>query len=246
MINGLKAFNFAAMAFDPLGQKNFILHYLKHCPHIKVICSSLDISWLDFEDGNYTWKDFVGKSKGYMYDSSHAFWPGGVSREFKDIICQVPLPNPRDTLYLGFCYPPSTPPGPGWGADPPPVNSTLIKWTTSDTFYQQNLATIIMLADTLRSRGIHWFMINCPVSPNYRNTEGYSLAGPSWTTAGSIIQDMLGIERSNTFFHFYDANMDGNHDYGPEEGGDEYHLNGQGAAKLSGRLNTLIDSILTK
>jgi len=243
MINGLKAFNFAAMAFDLLGQKNFILHYLKHCPHIKVICSSFDIFWIDNQDGNYTWKIYVGQSKGYLYDSSHAFWPGGVSREFKNIICQIPLPNPFDTLNRGF-YWASPSAGPGWGADPPPFNPNSITWTTADTFYQQNLATIIMLADTLRSRGIHWIMINCPESPNYRHVDSYTLAGPSWTTAGSIIQDMRGLERSNTFFHFYDANMDGNHDYGPEDGCDEDHLSGQGAAKLTARVDSIIHTIL--
>jgi len=240
MITGLKAINMAAPLADPLTQKNIILCYLvKHTSRIKVVCSSLDIGWLANADGDISWKSGLGQSTGYKYDSCHAFWAGGVSSDFRTSIRQVPIPTTGDTVNIGFVGQGSL----GWGANPPPINGS-ITWDTTDANYQHNFTTIAMLADTLRSRGVHWIVINFPVSPNYRTTAAYNGEGPSWSTAHAIIQQVRGIEVSNQYFHFYDANVDGNHDYTDQDAYDENHLSGQGAAKLSGRVDSLIHSIV--
>jgi hypothetical protein len=243
MITGFKTLNMAYQGGDLLGQKISILNYiLKHCSNIKLICSGLDIWWLNHYYGNTP--TAVGQTKGYLYDSSHAFWPDGVTKDFKDIIRQVPIPCPDDTANCGFVGLPSS----GWGPNPPPTDgsSQSISWTIADTNYQQNLATISMLADTFRNRGIHWIMINFPVSPNYKGTDWYTGSGPSPETAQDIIQNLLDIEASNRFFHFFDANIDVIHDYVYEDFSDVSHLSAQGAAKLSPKVNTIIDSILKK
>lgn len=116
MITGLKSYNLAAFGGDLLGQKNFILYYIAaHCPNVKVICSSLEIFWINHRNGNFTWESGFGKSKGFLYDSCHSFWHDGVSNDFKDIIRQIPIPAWWDTLNLGFAPLPSN----GWGSDPP-------------------------------------------------------------------------------------------------------------------------------
>jgi hypothetical protein len=139
---------------------------------------------------------------------------------------------------MGFIPVPSQ----GWGTDPPP---TLIFWDTTNPNYRQNLALITMLADTLRSRGIHWIMINFPVSPNFRHTgDYYTEGGPSWPTAHVIIQYLQELDSSNAFFHFYDANMDGNHDYSDDEALDCNHLSAQGAVRMSRRVDSIIHTVL--
>jgi hypothetical protein len=87
-------------------------------------------------------------------------------------------------------------------------------------------------------------MIDYPVSPYYKNTEYYGPFGPSRTTAHEITHALRVLEISNRFFHLYDANMDGNHDYADAEAGNENHLVYAGAEKLSARLDSLIHEIL--
>jgi hypothetical protein len=201
----------------------------------------MDIFYYGYLEGNVTWKICVGQSKGYAYDSCHAFWRGRVSRDFMDIIHQVPILNPTDTENLGFTGLPSW----GWGDDPPYFNTGVsLSWDTTDPIYQQNLAMTIMVADTLRLKGIHWLVINFPLSPNYQHIAAYSAGGPSKQTAHEIIQNMRDLEGANRFFHFYDANIDGNHDYAYEDFFDEYHLSGQGAARLSRRVDSIIHTII--
>lgn len=242
LITGLKAFNMAASGAAFFWQNVSILNYiLKDCPNIKVICSTLDMGFLNNPTGESKLEAGLVQSNGYAYDSCHAFWTGGVSSDFVNAVLQVPLPNPDklDTTRLGFL---STSCG-GWGGTPVRVVS-FPAWTTADSTYQKNLAIMVMIADTLRSRKIHWIMVNYPVSPYYKGTDYYSIYGPSWQTAEDILQQMRDIEASNPFFHLYDANMDGNHDYGDAEARDCDHLCDVGAAKFTPRLNALIDSIL--
>jgi hypothetical protein len=159
-----------------------------------------------------------------------------------EIIRQVPLPTSNDTLNMGFHALPSM----DWGTDPPPVSANPITWDTTDPIYIQNISTITILADTLRSRGIHWIVINFPVSYFYKNSNNYSFWGPSWPTAKGILQQMRNLETTNQFFHLYDANKEGNHDYMDEDAFDSDHLSAVGANKLTARLDMLIDSILNK
>jgi hypothetical protein len=242
VFTGLKTLNMGALAADLLGQKNIILNYiLKHSLKTRVICSSFDIGWLNEPDGNHSWKDGIGQSKGYLYDSSRAFWPYGVSSDFKDIIRNVPVPCPQYVENSGFQPVGMT----GWGPDPPPFSGgSTLQWDTTDPNYRQNLSTITMLANTLRSRGIHWIMINFPLCPLYKNTPSYTPEGPSWSTAHEIIQNMQELERSNLFFHFYDVYNFGDNDYIYEDFFGESHLDSLGAEKMSSRVAILIDSIL--
>jgi uncharacterized protein (TIGR02171 family) len=238
----LNCYNLASPANAILGQKILILNYiLKHCPNIKMICTSFDLYWLMLPDGDYTWRNGVGQSKGYIYDSTHAFWPGTVSNDFKEIIRSIPITYSFDTACMGFFGNPSN----NWGGDPPPIWETPL-WDTTDENYKKNMSTIRMLTDTLRNRGVHFLVINFPISPYYKNTGYYSWAGPSRNTAHEIISVMERLDTTNAFLHFYDANMDGDHDYGNDEAANEAHLSELGAVKLTGRVDSLIHSILGK
>jgi hypothetical protein len=55
---------------------------------------------------------------------------------------------------------------------------------------------------------------------------------------------MRRLESTNPYFHFYDANCDGNHDYGDAEAYDPNHLSEFGVTKLSTRLDSIISTIL--
>jgi hypothetical protein len=245
-IIGLKSINLGYPGGDLAGEKELILHYIiPHCPKIKVICSGLDPGWLRNINGDFSWiQHGVGQSKGYSYDSAYLFWPNGVNNEFKNIMATIPLSHPECDANRGIV---SEETGWGWGPNPPQLPTDYsLTWSFYDNNCQNNFTTIRMLADTLKKTDIHWIIINYPVAPYYVNTDAYSYWGPSRETAYDIISQLKRIEDSNPYFHLYDANNNGNHDYGESEAADKNHLNLFGAEKLTGRVDTLIDSILKK
>jgi uncharacterized protein (TIGR02171 family) len=234
---GKTAYNMASAGCDLIGRNIIIMNYiLKHCPTIKFICSCLDFGYLNTPGGNIFWSSGIGQSKGYVYDSCHEFWPGGVSRDFKYVISGVPIPVPNDTGKMGFADAPSL----GWSTDVPRGDP----FTVSDSVCRQNLAAIHRVADTLRSRGVHWITVVFPFTPLYHGTDYYETVPRQ--TAYDIIQDLRQLETSNSFFHFYDAYLDGSNDYVWEDFWNWDHLSAQGAAKLSRRVNTLMDSIVVR
>ncbi|MBN2036258.1 MAG: TIGR02171 family protein [Chitinispirillaceae bacterium] len=239
-ITGFASFNMGYCGSGLTGQKNIVSNYiLNHCSSVKIICSSLDVGWFGLSGGDATWGRAMRGSKGYAYDSAHSFWTAGITEDFKNIIRQIPLPVPGlDTAQGQFRREPY-----GWGASPPPFYGSLA-WSFEDTNCQNNLATIQTIADTLRTRGIHWLMVNFPVHPYFKNDTAYSPWGPNWETALKVIGAVRAIDSTNAFFHFYDANMNGNHDYGNEDACDENHLSYIGAAKLSTRLDSIIHTII--
>jgi uncharacterized protein (TIGR02171 family) len=241
---GPKSFNFAAAGEGLLGQKNLIMNYLSlNCPRLKVVCSSLDIGWLGKNDGDFSWNSGIGQSSGYRYDSGHAFWSGGggVAQEVKSVMCSLPPSYYYDTLLFGFCPSPCN----NWG-DPSPACVAFEAWTIDGDAASRNIETIAMLADSLRKKGVHWIMIDMPVSPHYKNSPNYSFWGPARQTALDVQRKMSDIEHANPYFHFYNANMNGNHDYSDDEAQDENHLCASGANKLTVRLDSLIRTLIPK
>ena len=59
-----------------------------------------------------------------------------------------------------------------------------------------------------------------------------------------MMSQLRNLESQYPYFHVYDAYQDGNHDYTDADARDCNHLCSVGAAKLTGRLDTLIASIL--
>ncbi|MBN1128535.1 MAG: SUMF1/EgtB/PvdO family nonheme iron enzyme [Chitinispirillaceae bacterium] len=241
-ISGFTSFNLGAAAGDLLWERHCILDYLlKQCPRLELICASLDMGWWANPEGDYWWSQGIGKSSGYKYDSAHLFWSGGATADFKTVIRKVPLSLPWvETLQSGYYYQNACD---GWGDSLPPYTGGP-DWTTADTHYQKNLAAVTAMADTLRARGIHLLMVSFPVSPHYRNTDHYRTCGPTRQTAAAVLQQLRSLEGSNPFFHLYDANRDGGHDYRDDEAADIDHLCRIGADRLTDSLNVLIHSIL--
>jgi uncharacterized protein (TIGR02171 family) len=246
-ITGLAAFNLASVGADLLVQMNLIKHYLlPHSQKLKIICSSLDIGWLWYPEGdhplgNMGWKIGVGKSVGYKYDSCHGFWEGDTSiDDVRDILKCLPIPMPEETLSLGWGASNSG----GWGGDPALIQTSNLGWTGNDLDFRKNLASIRTVADSMRIRKVHWIVVNFPVSPHYRNSEAYALFGPSWKTARDILDSLQEISSTNGYFHLYDANGDGNHDYNDSDACDQNHLSLSGAEKLTGRVDSIIHAIL--
>ena len=112
--------------------------------------------------------------------------------------------------------------------------------------YRQNFATLTGLIERCASRDIEVLAINFPQSPSYRNTDHYMRYGPSWETARAVIEQLDSLEQAYPNFHLYDAYNFGEHDYTDQEALNWNHLSAAGAAKFTGRLDTLIQVILRR
>jgi hypothetical protein len=239
-IKGYSAFNFAAHGGGLAWQKLFIVQYcLPHSSRLKLICSSLDPGWLALPGGSFSCEQGLKKSTGYMYDSLRQFWRDSSRDEAVAIMSQLSLPVPYPLEQFGYIGMEFN----GWGSmNPECVGS--VSWDTSDVQYQSNMDMLASIAEICRERRVHWVVVNFPVSPYFRNTEYYSIWGPSRETAAAVIERLRQLTSNNDYFHFYDANIDGLHDYGTFDAADPNHLSTIGAIKLTTRLDSLFHTIL--
>jgi uncharacterized protein (TIGR02171 family) len=223
---------------DFLCARSLIENYiLTNCKKIKLIAVSLDMGWLANPDADFSWKECPSQSVGYNYDSNHQFWQSGLPNGFVDFVGE------SDGTFNKSGY--NAAQSNGWGDNPPTVLGRT-DWDCQDSNFVKNMSHISEFINELALRGIYVLFVNFPVSPNYRGTSSYSTWGPSWITAAAILDQVRALESQYSNFHFYDANLNGNHDYTQAEFYDENHLSGAGATKLTGRLNSVIDSILNQ
>jgi hypothetical protein len=211
-----------------------------HAPKLKLI--GINVPFY-YEPYSGPAESIIGLSKGYAYDKSHNFWKDGIPDGFDKAIIKQPFPSLDDHFWdsLGM----RTWPCGGWG-DTIPETMFARNWTINDSSYQARFSALIRMIEETSARNIHLLVINFSESPYYKNTSCYTRLGPDWATGRAVIAQLKALERVYPFFHFYDANLDGNHDYTYEDATTFDRLCPHGAAKLTGRINVLIDSIITE
>jgi hypothetical protein len=216
---------------------NFTKNYAyPHCPKLKSIVISLDMGWMNQPNADHSWSLGFGQTWGYQYDKSHDFWKQGIPAS----IMQIAVTNcAACATYNGYWQIPIL----NWGAQNLPCVGDYT-WTTVDANYKKSLASIRQFGQELAAKNIHLVLVNVPVSPQYKQLTCYGYYGPSRQTAHQILQDIRNIELTNSFFHLYDANLDGNHDYTPDEAFDDMHLSYLGAKKLTMRLDSIYQILL--
>jgi hypothetical protein len=156
----------------------------------------------------------------------------------------VPCPDLPNIDTLGLERAPCM----NWGGSAPEiVNSQLWTFNDSENYkaYRINFQKIKDLAQTLANRKIHFLLYITPENPRYGFTDSYCLDGPNRATGEVIVSQLKALQDSIPgYFHFYDANLEGNHDYADSEAYDCDHLCPLGARKLSVRLDSLVHTIL--
>jgi hypothetical protein len=186
------------------------------------------------------WDTGITVSKGYTYDKNHQFWNGGVPMNFLRLIDQIPIPSIQNFDTLGIFRNPCE----GWGGTTPEY------WhysdsTTDNPAYRTNIELIKTFARNLAQRGIHFLLYLTPVSPYYKDFGVYVSSGPTLQTAKTICNDLIALQDSVPgYFHFYDANKLGYHDYFDADANDMAHLCTIGAQKFSSRLDSVVKTIL--
>ncbi len=185
----------------------------------------------------------IADNLGFNYDQNHGCWKTGLPDNFEKLVALAPCPDlpSVDTLgsdHSAVCS--------GWGGSSPDLSGGGTTWSPdSDPQYPINLAILKGVASQLYANRIHFLLYITPESPYYKNTDSYGRYGPSWPTAEAIIAQIKSWQDTFPgYFHFYDANLDGNHDYADSEASDCEHLCTVGAKKLSRRMDSVVASIL--
>ncbi len=235
-VKSLRSFNFGISACGWLCSENVTLGYvLNHCPKLKAVSMEVVIGWMVHPDGDAHWNDHTGKTLGFNYDRSHAFWKDGLPLGFEKLIAAAPNADQGIFDSLGTSNVASG----GWGANPPNQQMTN-DWGASDPRYLAVLERIKGVARTLSDRKIHLVLVNYPESPAYKQTGWYQRYGPGWDAAREIVKQLKALEDISPYVHFYDAYDFGDHDYTAEDAENWDHLSRQGAVKLSRRLDSLM------
>jgi uncharacterized protein (TIGR02171 family) len=219
-----------------LGQQELVVNYaLNHCPKLKVLVMEVFPGWMSYPDGDFTWSGQMSKTKGVAYDSAHDFWKDGLPLHFEDLISQAPnfVANVQDSV--GFQPIDAA----GWGQ---PFTPTRPAWDTTDPEYKKNLEMIGSMARLLSAKKIQLVLVNYPTSPLYKDGPYYGCYGPSAEVGAQVIAKIRALEGISPYVHFYDAYNFGNHDYGDEDAENPGHLSSKGAAKLTVRLDSLINT----
>jgi uncharacterized protein (TIGR02171 family) len=213
-------------------------------------CQALKLIACDIIPGNMNSLDYYGEwnaltpNKGYNYDKNHQFWREGLPANFEKYMALVPCPDLPNIDTLGLERAPCM----NWGGSAPEiVNSQLWTFNDSENYkaYRINFQKIKDLAQTLANRKIHFLLYITPENPRYGFTDSYCLDGPNRATGEVIVSQLKALQDSIPgYFHFYDANLEGNHDYADSEAYDCDHLCPLGARKLSVRLDSLVHTIL--
>jgi uncharacterized protein (TIGR02171 family) len=188
--------------------------------------------------GRFPWT--VALSKGYQYDQHHNFWQFGLPSCFLDAVTNILIPPFGDVDSLGLHRLPSN----GWGDVRSVQNDSSGDWSLDNSNYLGNCAFINQFIDSTTQKKIHLLMYTTPESPAWEDSLGIvGFYGPSIGAENAVIQFFRQVESFNPYFHFYDGNNFGNHDYGPAEAYDSDHLSEQGAAKFSKRIDSLIGTL---
>jgi formylglycine-generating enzyme required for sulfatase activity len=214
--------------------KNYILNL---SPRLKVVGMSCDPGWIPIDYSAPDPHDLgFAFSKGLAFDKAQNFWTSGVPAAIEAKISAFNATSWPELVDSSGAQN-NIPVGNGWGT--PEYDGG--DFAMSDATIQQYLALFRSLADSLAVHGVHFLLVKFPEHPDYKATGFVSRYGPGYATYNQLVAWYRELEKQNPYFHFYDANMNGNHDYTSAEALNCNHLNDFGRHKLSVRL----DSVMT-
>jgi formylglycine-generating enzyme required for sulfatase activity len=231
----VKTLNMGTVASDPMTSYTVALNYAcSHVSNLKVVIMGLDAYALNFNSDN-PYLNGLPRTLGYGFDLENDFWKTGLPDKIKSKIALF-----DSTQWLNFSsngYLKAKPLGQGsWGDT---IFQGAAQYEFEDSTIQKNILIFKTFASLLAARKTHFILVNFPENPKYKQTSMIGCIGPSKTTYAKLAAWLRNLEKQNTYFHFYDANMNGDHDYTDAEALDCNHLNYLGAKKLSTRVDSL-------
>jgi formylglycine-generating enzyme required for sulfatase activity len=232
-ITSLITFNLATISSDPFTSYSLASNYvIPHVSNLKCLIMGLDAYSLPFN--NYC--NGLPRTLGYQFDEQNDFWKNGLPKEIKAKIATYDSTQWPDFYNNGFLKAKRSD---GWGFSAIDYDTKKDKIKFEDDTIQNCLMVFKDLAKKLSLQKTHFLVINYPENPLYKNTPYIGRLGPSREFYAKFSSWLRTLEQQNPYFHFYDANMNGDHDYADSEALDCNHLNYRGAKKISTRIDSL-------
>ena len=228
----VKALNMATIASSSFTSYTIASNYvLPQISNLKILIMGLDPYAMAYNQKD-PYLNGLPRTLGYQLDQSNNFWKSGLPQAVREKITAFDSSQWSGYYSTGFTKETRTG---GWGL--PQIDGG--DYQFEDSAIQANVVLFKYLADTLLLRGAHLLVVNFPENPLYRQTSMIGRLGPSRATYAQLSSWLRTLEQQNAFFHFYDANNGGDHDYTDAEALDCNHLNYLGARKLAGRIDSL-------
>ena len=219
--------------------RNYIL---PHWSKVKYIVISLDIDILYHIDD--LWKVFYSTIPGYAYDAEHNYWPLLSSQTMyqASIMAGKVDSSARVSVYEYRGLYSKTNINGTWGGSMPEIldDTTRADGNGMDTLYLNKIKAIVELA---KEHNVKVIGVIFPMSPGYKNTGSFGRHGLRRSLAEKIIQKIKTYEGVYSNFRLMDENKMGNHDYSDDKASDFDHLNLNGAAQLTHRLDSLLNAL---
>jgi formylglycine-generating enzyme required for sulfatase activity len=234
--------NAATVAFDMAGSVELASRYpLIHASHLRALIVDLAPGFMDRAFSRLVpFMSGVSDSKGYELDKTNNFWQSGIPAAVGSKIARYTSADWSGLDSAG--YQREVPPGGGWG-------DTIIDkrdYSIADSVVRYALGRMRFLAQETARDSIAVLFVNFPENPRYQQTRNIGRFGPSRGTYDSLTAWIDSLTAAYPNVHFYDANNYGNHDYTDQEAMDCNHLNSLGAAKLSVRIDSVLQKITLK
>lgn len=211
---------------------------LPHAPRLKVVGLSLMAGWM-FWPQRALWESGPSRSTGYRFDASHRFWVESIPEDFRRAVAlrhEVVASDGVFDAQGGGSWPSA-----GWGMDSP-VDGTFPDsiFDLSSPLYAENLACFARTLDALDSAGVLAVVANLPMSPRYGDQKRAGFFEPTWQAYHAVLSDVRDLVARHPRARFFDAHLDGAHDFGEEDALDPVHLSSTGGLHFSRVMDSLL------
>ncbi len=214
--------------------KNYVLN---HSGNLKSIVIGLDIdAWRD----SLEYLDKVIHTPGYVYDAAHNFWKDGVPDNFVDVVLETY--DAPYSLRLAFSDRGNFKvPSDSWGS-PVVVDDSIVNGGRKE-YLDHVLSEIEYLIDECEKRKIHLVGTIFPQNPGFKKTGSLGIYGIQRSVAEKMIEKLKTLDQASRYFHLFDENKMGDHDYSDKMASDLQHLSALGAKQLTVRLDSLLKTL---
>ena len=214
-------------------------YFINHAPKLKAIVISLDLGlWQNTTE--FT-EMLFNAYPGYIYDANHKFWADGIPSNFISVLeNSYPASAAAQNTYIpsyGFV-------NNGKGSWKPMLIESDSLWASNDMgTVTWNLNRLRLFLKTTQEKNLAVIGVIFPQSPDYRNTGSFGRYGPQRSIAMQLIDTLKNYQLQYPNFHLMDENKMGNHDYTDDMGLNCDHLDAIGAAQLTRRLDSLLNTL---
>lgn len=210
--------------------KNYVLKHTK----AKYVVVEFSPDFL-ITDENSSWNLIYQGSPGFRYDENHDFWPDGVSESF--VTAVKDSYKPTDSLTLPYTYDNILLPTEGWGS-PVIYRDSIEAYEINKTNIWANMDTLRSMCKMAKENEVQLIALIPPQNPKYKNTGAFGIYGLNRSRSLELIDSVKHMD-----IILMDENKMGDHDYGNNMAYNADHLSITGAAQLTYRLDSLIQTL---